>query len=662
MTELDPKLTFEAFVVGPANRLASAAARRAAESPGKSYNPLFIYSASGLGKSHILGAVAHQARKANPKLAVEYQALEGYLEDLAGALESGRRDELRERYRALDILLVDDVQFLAGQAEAQEMLLSTLDALTASGSQIVLASDRPPAEINGLDARLVSRFSGGLIVDIAPPEYETRVAIIHKKTEERNQTLEPGVAEALGRYPFRNVRELGGALNRILAIQELEQRDVHPQEVPELMGEETPGVGEGGPPTDDFGSFLDEISSTLADTVRAQEQPWRRSLREAAEAAEQAGYSARRLRTLLEDSREPPNWRKRLEGFEADVVRLREIDRELDRLDNPWPEAAQGLLHDPEKLEEAEALLASVRERTRPFPVLVPGPDLDGLEGRVEPLALKASQQLVTAAKPQYNPLFFWSSDPGGPQALMAATGRTFRAAHPDEETAVVSVPEFAEDFIRALSAGVAGAWRERWWTVDLLLVHGAEKLSDTERAQDEFFHLFEALKRRGARVMIVSDRPPSRIGGIDERLRSRFEGGLVLEVSGATLPPGAEDLTLREPEEVVGGPGGTGGPAELELPALGETETADVVGTGVELRDAGPAASRSDAPPMGEPALVGTGATPSSSGGAEEPSREVPTPGRAEQGPGELRWLPTHEKVVWFWPQMQERLVEDLE
>ncbi|HSG46221.1 MAG TPA: DnaA/Hda family protein, partial [Longimicrobiales bacterium] len=151
MTDLDPKLTFDSFVVGPANRLASAAARRSAESPGTSYNPLFVYSASGLGKSHILNAIAHQSRKAAPDRRVEYMALEGYLEELTTALESGNRDAFREKYGDLDILLLDDVQFLTGQNEAQEMLLRTLDQLSSAGSQIVLASDRPPAEINGLD-------------------------------------------------------------------------------------------------------------------------------------------------------------------------------------------------------------------------------------------------------------------------------------------------------------------------------------------------------------------------------------------------------------------------------------------------------------------------------------------------------------------------------
>ena len=190
MSDFDPKLTFDSFVVGPANRLASAAARRAADSPGTSYNPLFVYSASGLGKTHILTAIAHQALKAAPDRKLEYMALERYLERLEGAIETGGHDSAA-LFSDYDILLLDDVQFLTGQPEAQEMLLRTLDQLSAAGSQVVLASDRPPADIDGLDARLLSRFSGGLIVDIGVPEYETRVAIIRKKAGERGQTLEP---------------------------------------------------------------------------------------------------------------------------------------------------------------------------------------------------------------------------------------------------------------------------------------------------------------------------------------------------------------------------------------------------------------------------------------------------------------------------------------
>jgi len=606
MTDLDPKLTFDAFVVGPANRLASAAARRAADSPGTSYNPLFMYSASGLGKSHILAAISHQVAKSDSGRKVEYLALERYLEALEAALEAGDRDGFKDRFSHLDILLLDDVQFLTGQPEAQEMLLRTLDQLSTAGSQIVLASDRPPADINGLDARLLSRFSGGLIVDIGAPEYETRVAIIRKKAEEHGQTLEGGVAEALARYPFKNVRELGGSLNKVFATQDLEGRQVGADEVGGMMGVE--GVGAPVPGgSDEFGSFLDDLASTVAETVEEKEEPWRKAIREAVDGAEREGFGAKRLQSRASGS-EPENWQALVDGFKADVQRLREIDAELDRLGNPWPEAAEGVLKDPDHIDEAEALLTSVRERQRPFPKLSDGPALADLRD-FPAMAVRGAQQLVGQDKPQYNPLYVWATKAELGRTLLGAAGRTYQASHADMRMAVTSVAEFAEDFIRALGDGVAGAWRERWWTVDLLLVHGIEALSETERAQDEFFHLFEALKRRGARIMIVSDRAPTGIQGIDDRLRSRFEGGLVLEVD-----VGAESGDLDLVEEVVHE---EKGPFH---PAMEEAAVASAAGS----------------PGKPEPAPIA--ATPPAKGGA---------------------WFPSSENVVLMWPKIDDLLIE---
>ena len=641
--ELDPKFTFDTFVIGPANRLASAAARRSADAPGTSYNPLFIYAASGLGKSHILSAVAHQAQKGNARLRVNYQTLEGYLDELTQALESGEREAMRERYRDLDILLLDDVQFLANQPEAQEMLLLTLDALTASSSQIVLASDRPPADINGLGARLVSRFSGGLIVDIAAPEYETRVAIIRRKAEEHGAILAAGVAEAIARFPARNVRELGGGLNRVLAVQDLEGREVTPDEVSGLTGrareDEESGKG-------DFESFLDEMSETVASSVASQEEPWRKLFRETVEAAEREGFSATRIHSLMEGS-EPEGWQATAASFRADLARLREIEADLDRLGNPWPEAAEGVLRDPERLEEAESLLESVRERMRPFAQLAAGPGLTDLEG-FPTIVLKAGEQLIGAEKPKYNPVYLWSSDPAAGRAVLAAVGRSYQGG--EARMAVTSVSEFSEDFIRALSAGVAGAWRERWWTVDLLLVHGTEALSATEQAQEEFFHLYEALKRRGSRIMLAGDRPPSEIA-IDERLRSRFEGGLVLDLKVKKVPKDAGNIVLVEvgqeavpqPSEEdiwAGTAGGATVPEELPIP-----EDGGII------------------PPLEE--LIGE------RGGLltdlEEPAR-APSTAAEEHAPEAVSepvargWSPSAEKVVWDWPVLEDRLVEDYE
>jgi chromosomal replication initiation ATPase DnaA len=640
MSDFDPKLTFESFVVGPANRLACAAARRAADAPGTSYNPLFVYSASGLGKTHILTAIAHQALRSGPGPArkLEYMALEKYLERLESAIGGGDGDGL-SLFEELDILLLDDVQFLTGQPEAQEMLLRTLDELSASGSQVVLASDRPPADIDGLDARLLSRFSGGLIVDIGVPEYETRVAIIRKKASERGQDLEPGVAEALARHPFQNVRELGGGLNKILATQELEGRRVHIDEMQALMGSVTSG---GGPNDPEFDTFLDDLVASLAEAVGDKEDPWRRAFREAIDMADRHGISTLRLDPYLKGA-EPEGWEEIHETFRSEVSRLREIEEQLDELGNPWPEAAAGVLKDPDRLQEAESLLASVRERQRGFPKLARGQVLDDLTD-FPSIVLKAAGQLVGEDRPQYNPLFIAAEDEDVGRTLLGAAGRTYQVTHPDGRVAVTSVSDFADDFIRALGEGVAGAWRERWWTVDLLLVHGVEALSDTERAQDEFFHLFDALKRRGARVMLLSDRLPARISGIDDRLRSRFESGLVLELQEGT--PGS-DLIL-----------------EQERISLEDTSP----GLGMSLgATSSPAASSAEPDPAapGEHAALARSAAhrrpaavPGQVGGTTESPDEVSVPQPGKYGP----WFPSRENAVIYWPRMPELLIEELD
>jgi chromosomal replication initiator protein len=604
VSDLDPKLTFDSFVVGPANRLASAAARRAAESPGTSYNPLFLYSAPGLGKTHILTAIAHQSAKAKGGK-VEYMALEQYLEQLESSLQSGQRDGL---HGDLDILLLDDVQFLTGQPEAQEMLLKTLDRLTAAGGQIVLASDRPPADIDGLDARLLSRFSGGLIVDLGPPEYETRVAIIRKKASERGQALEDGVAEAVAKAPFKNVRELGGVLNKIFATQDLEGRRITPTEVSKLLQRQSEAA-KLGTGSDEFGSFLTELASSVAQAVEKTEEPWRKALRETIESADRQGFAVQRL-VAYQSGAEPKGWEKIVEAYKADIQRLHEIDNELQRLGNPWPEAAQGVLIDPDRLEEAEALLASVRERQRPFPTLGGGPQLHDLVG-FEPIVLGATAQLVAEERPEYNPLFVWASNEALGRTLLGAVGRTHHESFPEQRVAVASVAVFAEDFIRALGEGVAGAWRERWWTVDLLLIHGLQELSNLERAKDEFFHLFEALKRRGARMMLVADRAPSAISDIDDRLRSRFEGGLVLEVkTGAVAEPKLIEHAAARGDDRIFVP---------DLEAKG--------GRGPDTRGIKP--------------------------GPVVPT-EPPTKGGA--------WFPSPENVVIHWPRIDELLIEELE
>src|SRR5215213_6226644 len=234
---VDKRARFDNYVVGSANRLAVAAAHAVADSPGAVYNPLFIYSSAGLGKTHLTHAIGNQAMLRHPDMAIEYVPLEDFVEQLHAAIATGEMDRFKQRYGRVDVLLIDDMQFLTGRRETQSELLRLLNALHGSGRQIVMTSDRPPSEISDVDERLLSRLSGGLIVDIGVPDFETKVAILRGKAEEKEVSFAPGVIEELSRLDFSSVRDLHGAMNRLVAQQSLDGT-LTPAQVRTVLGVE----------------------------------------------------------------------------------------------------------------------------------------------------------------------------------------------------------------------------------------------------------------------------------------------------------------------------------------------------------------------------------------------------------------------------------------
>jgi len=213
---LSSKYRFESFVVGSNNNLAHAAAQAVAEQPGHTYNPLFLYGEAGLGKTHLMHAVGHEVARLFPQLAIEYVTTEAFTNDLINAIREKDTNSFRERYRSVDLLLVDDVQFIAGKEQTQEEFFHTFNTLYESGKQIILSSDRPPKNIPTLENRLRSRFEWGLITDIQPPEFETRVAILEQNAQFRDFDLPTDVAEYIARQVTSNIRELEGALVRVI--------------------------------------------------------------------------------------------------------------------------------------------------------------------------------------------------------------------------------------------------------------------------------------------------------------------------------------------------------------------------------------------------------------------------------------------------------------
>lgn len=214
---LNPKHTFTNFVEGKSNQLAIAAAKQVAENPGKAYNPLFIYGSTGLGKTHLLHAVGNQIIQTKFNSKVIYMHSERFVQDMVKALQNNAIDDFKNYYRSVDALLIDDIQFFANKERSQEEFFHTFNALLEGNQQIILTSDRYPKEIDGVEDRLKSRFGWGLTIAIEPPELETRVAILMKKAEENNIKLPEEVAFFIAKRLRSNVRELEGALNRVIA-------------------------------------------------------------------------------------------------------------------------------------------------------------------------------------------------------------------------------------------------------------------------------------------------------------------------------------------------------------------------------------------------------------------------------------------------------------
>lgn len=238
-TNLNPRYTFDSFIVGPFNELAHAASLAVSKNLGQAYNPLFIYGGVGLGKTHLLQAVGNEIKKVRPRVKVLYTTSERFTSDLVSFMQSNDAATFKEKYRSYDLLIIDDIQFIAGKVKTQEELFHIFNYLYESGRQIIFSSDKPPHAINDLEERLKSRFEGGMVADVGQPEYESRLAILRSKSQGKDNYLNQEILEYIASNVQKNIRELEGALNSVIAKSKLAGKVLSVPEIKEILDKNT---------------------------------------------------------------------------------------------------------------------------------------------------------------------------------------------------------------------------------------------------------------------------------------------------------------------------------------------------------------------------------------------------------------------------------------
>lgn len=645
---LNPAFRFDAFVVGAGNRLAATAARAVAEAPGAMYNPLVIHAASGLGKTHLLTAIGHAAAALDPGLEVAYLTLDAYAPDggdddpSAGALAALARPGL---------LLLDDLQLASGRRATQAELLRLLDEMQVGGRQVVLASDRMPGDITGLDERLRRRLGGGLVVEIGPPEFDTRLAIVRQQAADRRVSCAPGVLEAVAAVEVASVRDLLAAVHQLAARGQADQAVLTPMAAHALVAgaasssSPPPPALAGDPeaPTtvmDEFADFLSEISSTVSQQVEA----WRARVAAAVLHWGGAGVATGRLEALLERGELMGDPERELTAFAADAARLEAIRAELALFDPAAAAAAD--LRDPARVEQAESLLRDARARVQPPPAPSPHWHLDALlEGAGSRDAIRAARAAAQDPGARHNPLLLHGRPGNGRTHLLHGLGNLL--VERGMVVGCIGAAEFHEALEASLEDGTHPRWRAMWRRADALLLDDVHLLAGRERSQEELLLLVDDLLRRARPVVVTSAAAPADLAALGERVRSRITQGLVVE-----LPAPDRELRLRVIERLLSAKLDAVDP---ELPGYLASRPAESVRATLALveRVLHVAEARESTPTAALAREILDGPPP-------RPVRRA----QPERGSGVVAasagGVRSREKMVWEWPDTTARIIEE--
>lgn len=632
--ELGEPAGFDTFVVGAANRLAVAAARAVSESPGNVYNPLFVYGDSGLGKTHILQGISQLARQLQPRLTVRYSPLVDLLDEYHRAVANGSTDTFASEWQRPELVLIDDIQFLTGQRETQSELLRLFTWMQEHDRQIVMTSDRPPNEIADVDERLIARLAGGLVVDIGVPDFETRAAILRGAAERHGYEIDDSMLNELALVEFSNMREMRGALNRLVAHRELNDSDLRVDDLARSLGLEPPGASPRRS-VEDFQNYLAGVSSSAP----KQTETWRVRVGGVIAQGKAEGFRTATLERLLSGER-PDDVEAQVSAYQNAIEHLKTLERAATAMDPSL--AGHPTFRDPEHLDRAESFLERVISGGLP----PQGPSPAFARGLIEKstsneLALRAADAVIDSPGRSFNPLFIYGPSGVGKTHLANAIGNELLARHRKWAVACVPTARFVDELIAALAAQNEDAWRARYRSVDVLILDDVQSLTGKERTQEELFHVFNGLYSAGKQMVFTSDQMPRAIAGLEDRLRTRFEGGLV-------VPIASPDKTLRE--RIVARTleqRGRAGDSELTRLIADQQQRSirELISTVHRLIAA------ADLQQVGL-----TAGFVRSESGQRGPTTPVPYAIRAVDS----SFLDS-EKVIWEWPDVTSRLIEEL-
>ncbi len=644
IADLNPRSTFDAYVVGRENGLAAAASRAVAESPGAAYNPLCITGGPGLGKTHLLMSIAHAIESADNRFSVEYFTPDGLSEAYHAAVSAGQGDAFRNRLAETDVLLIDDFHALTHQSDMQAELLRVTAELHAAGKQIVVVAHSAPTELDGVEPAFLELIADGLVVNVGPPEYETRYTILKNRSDERGSQFDEGVLEAVASYDIQDVRELIGVLNRLVALQAVSEMPLTAGAA-RAMYEGEVSTAEAGavahPAVDEFEDFLSDVSST----VKRHVDVWESRINEVAKRWADKGFCTDRLASVM-----APDTSKSVDEFIADfereVLELESLRESVAEVDASL--ADEPAFFDPDRLAEARDIAGKVASRRPALPGPSKGWKFQNFIGSwANAVAVEAAKGAAQYPGYEHNPLVFVGSTGVGKTHILNAVGNAISEGV-SGTVVCLSAPDLGEHLRQADSAGTLEELRSEIVGAAALLVDDLHLAASDEWLQREIAALFAIVKESKKQIVCTMSAHPDNVSGLDESIAALLSSGHV----GTLASP---DRELRR-GIVTGLLKERLGDAEIELADYLADRPADSVRevTGVVGRVLEAAESRGIQPSAALAREVVEGKE-------AEPGR--PTPGVRTSGVmvTPATSVRSAEKMIWVWPNPSERLIEEL-